>query len=121
MTDRWIARGGLEEQRAGGPHIPAPSAAWVWEVRQCVEAALCARRDAAREGCERLYHAVRARCVRLRDTGWRVDQVLMAVKRDVAACVDAVTTTANVGDTSRVPALLDAVVRWCVGAFYIGN
>jgi hypothetical protein len=57
----------------------------------------------------------------LRDEGWRVDCVLMAVKRDVAACVDAVTTTGAAADTSRVPAMLDAVVRWCVGAFAVGN
>lgn len=121
MTNRWVARGGLEEQRAGGLHIPSPTPAWVWDVRQCVEAALCAERDAARAGCERLYHAVRARAVRLRDAGWRVDHVLTAVKRDVAACVDVVTATVDVADTSRVPALLDAVVRWCVGTFHIGN
>jgi hypothetical protein len=59
--------------------------------------------------------------VQLRDTGWRLTHVLTAVKRDVAACVDAVTTTVEVADSSRVPALLDAVVRWCVGAFCVGN
>jgi hypothetical protein len=121
MANRWVARGGLEERCAGGLHIPPPSAAWVWDVRQCVEAALGAEREAARQGCERLYHTVRARSVRLRDTGWRVDQVLMAVKQDVAACVDVVTTSVDVADTSRVPALLDAVVRWCAGVFHIGN
>jgi hypothetical protein len=121
MTERWAARGSLEERRAGGPHVPAPSAKWVWEVKQSVEAALGAQREAAREGCERLYHTVRARSVQLRDAGWRVDCALMAVKRDVAACVHAATSGTDVADTSRVPALLDAVVRWCVGAFYIGN
>ena|SRR5215469_12967343 len=121
MTKRWVARAGIEERRAGGPHIPPPSASWIWEVKQCVEAALGPRSDAAREGCERLYDAVRARALRLRDDGWRVDCVLMAVKRDVAACLHAVTTTGDVADTSRVPAMLDAIVRWCVGAFHVGN
>ena len=57
----------------------------------------------------------------LRRTGWRVDQVLMSVKREVAACAVTTISLDDDADPTGVPALLDAVIAWCVGAFYIGN
>ena len=121
MPNRWVVRGGLEARRAGGPHLPAPSVPWFAEVKHWAEAALCARSETARHGCEQLYHVVRGRSVELKNAGWRVDSVLMSIKLDVAACVTAVTKSCKVADSSRIPALLDAVVRWSVGAFYIDN
>ena len=38
----------------------------------------------------------------------------MALKREVAGCVATAVLPDRGGDTSRVPALLDAVVRWTV-------
>ena len=121
MTSRWLASDGFVERRASGSRIPSPTAVWVESVQKCVDAALRADQCEARAGLESLYCAIRERAVELRESGWRVDQVLMAVKREVAGCVATATIPAGGGDTSRVPALLDAVIRWTVGAFYVGN
>jgi hypothetical protein len=121
MPNRWGVRAGLEARRAGGPHLPPPSVAWTAEVKHWVEAALGERPETAQHGCEQIYHVVRARSVELKNAGWRVDCVITAVKLDVASCVAAVTRSGKVAHSSRIPALLDAVVRWSVGAFYVNN
>ena len=121
MTSRWLASDGFVERRACGSRIPSPTAVWVDHVHKGVRAALRGDRGDAQEGLELLYHAVRERAVGLREAGWRVDHVLLAVKREVSECVVAIVTPEGGGDASRVPALLDAVVRWSVGAFYVGN
>ncbi len=121
MTSRWLASDGFVERRAERSRIPSPTAVWFEYVQKSVEAALHANPREAQQGLEMLYQAIRERAVELRAAGWRVDQVLMAVKRDVAGCVATAVLPDRGGDTSRVPALLDAVVRWTVNAFYVGN
>ena len=121
MSGRWLANDGFVERRACGSRIPAPTADWVAEVETGVEASLRDANHEAHHGFELVYEAVRERALELREDGWRVDQVLMAIKREVAACVAHVTARHDGADASRIPALLDAVVRWSVGAFYVGN
>ena len=122
MTNRWQTHDEFVQRRAYGSHIPPPTADWIARVEAGVEVALRAHRGDVQQGLQLLHTAVQERATQLRQTGWRVEQVLMAVKRDVATSAAAVTTREHaVGDATRVPALLDAVVRWCVGAFYIGN
>jgi hypothetical protein len=121
MTSRWLASDGLVERRAESSRVPSPTAVWVDSVQKNVEAALGANQREAQHGLALLYGAIRERAIELREAGWRVDQVLMAVKRDVAGCVATAVLPDRGGDTSRVPALLDAVVRWTVGVFYVGN
>jgi hypothetical protein len=121
MTHQWQAGGTLVEQRESELHIPSPPLVWVARVEEGVGAALCAQRPQVHQGFQLLYHAVRDRAVELKQDGWRADQVLMAVKRDVAGCAATVTTLECGADVSRLPALLDAVVRWCVEAYYISD
>jgi hypothetical protein len=121
MTSRWLASDGFVERRACGSRIPSPTPVWTNHVQQGVRAALLGDRRDAQEGLELLYRAVRERAISLREAGWRADNVVIAVKREVSACVAMVVTPEGGGDASRVPALLDAVVRWSVGAFCVGN
>ena len=65
MTQRWLAVGGLVEDRAYGPFIPSPSRAWQAAVRKGVHAVLGGDRRAACCGVELLYHSVRARASEL--------------------------------------------------------
>jgi hypothetical protein len=122
MTSRWLASDGLVERRAGGgSHVPSPTAVWIGRVQKSVEVALRPDQREAHHGFELLYHAVRERAVELKEGGWRADQALMAMKREVAACVAGTVTPHASPDAARVPALLDAVVRWTVATFYVGN
>jgi hypothetical protein len=67
-----------------------------------------------------MYDAVRERATELRVTGWRVDQALMAIKREVASC--AVRANGENGaDAEQIAALLNAVVRCCVGPYYMAE
>ena len=121
MTSRWLASDGFVERRAGSSCVPSPTAGWIGRVQKSVEEALRTDQREAHHGFELLYHAVRERAVELKGAGWRADQALMAVKREVAGCV-AGTVAPHAGpDAARVPALLDAVVRWTVATFYAGN
>jgi hypothetical protein len=122
VTNRWQAHNDFVQHRAHNAHIPSPTADWVARVEAGVEVALRAHQGDVQQGLQLLHDAVRERAAQLRQTGWRVEQVLMAVKRDVARSAAAVATREHaVGDAARVPALLDAVVRWCVATFYVGN
>ena len=120
MSGRWEERSGLPERRATAALVP-PTAHWLARVEDGISVALRRNTGDARAGLQQLYEAVRERVVELRRDGLRVEQVLMAVKREVGTCMTATPNQENEPDPSRVAALLDGVVRWCVGTYYLAN
>lgn len=117
MANQCEERQEAVERPHGAPLVPPPTAVWLWRVEQGVDAALHPQTAEAHQGFQRLYEAVRERTMELKHAGCRVEQILMTVKREIASTTAA---TDNV-DPTRVAALLDAVVRWCVGAYYMAN
>lgn len=116
---RWQEMQALVEERQNGPTLVPPTPVWSARVERGVDAALCANSGDVRQGLQHLYEAVRERVTELKRSGARLDETLMAIKRDVAR--HAVDGRDPSGDPGRVAGLLDAVVRWCVGAYYLTN
>lgn len=94
--------------------VPPPTASWLWRIEQGVDTALHPHSDDAQPGFQQLYEAVRERTTELKHAGYRAEQALMTIKGEVALTAAA----ADDADPTRVAALLDAVVRWCVGTYY---
>jgi hypothetical protein len=114
MANQCQARDETFERQHGASLVPAPTAAWLWRVEQGVDAVLHPHNY---HGFQRLYEAVRERTMELKHAGYRAEQVLLTIKREIASCAAA----ADDADPTRVAALLDAVVRWCMGAYYMVN
>jgi hypothetical protein len=117
MANQCEERGEAVERPNGSPLAPPPTAVWLRRVEQGVEAALHPHTGEAHHGFQRLYEAVRERTVELKRVGCRVEHALMTIKREIASSAAA----KDDADPTRVAALLDAVVRWCVGAYYMAN
>jgi hypothetical protein len=124
MSDRWQDKCALLERRGSDSIVPSPSGPWLALVQRGVEIALRSAPSDARQGFHLVYEAVRERTVEIKLLGCRVDTALLTIKREVALCATIATDSrgsAEAIDPGRVAGLLDAVVRWCVGAYYITN
>jgi hypothetical protein len=117
MTNQCQERGEAVQRPHGVPRVPPPSASWLGRIEQGVESALHPHSGQVHQGFQQLYEAVRERTIELKHVGWRAEQVLMTIKREIASS----TAATDDVDPTRVAALLDAVVRWCVGAYYMAN
>jgi hypothetical protein len=117
MGVRWQEAGGLLERGTTASLVP-PTPAWLARLERSVDAALRPHTGDVHHGFQQLYEAVRERVVELKRGGCRVDEALMAVKQEVARYTTEDRGEERGRDPTRVAALLDAVVRWCVGGYY---
>jgi hypothetical protein len=114
MANQCHERGEAFRRHPGAPLVPPPTASWLWRIEQGVETALHPQRDEVHRGFQQLYEAVRERTIELKHAGCRAEQTLVTIKREIASTAAAT----DDADPTRVAALLDAVVRWCVGSYY---
>lgn len=117
MANQCEERDEAVEQPRGAPLVPPASASWLGRVEQGVDSALHPHSGQVHHGFQQLYEAVRERTIALKHVGCRPEQALMTIKREIASAAAAT----DDADPTRVAALLDAVVRWCVGAYYMAN